>query len=326
MSLADRLEYMPIVLASFTTPNDSVIQELAGRVSGKAGGAAAAFNNADAVKFLHALYDSLCENRIAYQSPPSFVNGAQFGQHIKLGRDVLRNHAGTCIDLAILWASTCEAVGLKPVLIVIPGHCFPAVYLPEGQLVAIEATGVGKCNFEKALEIGNEELQRARQSESIQVDVMAQRKAGVQSLDLPTASPTFLTDMGYHFDATSRTTTQQQAAQQQTDEADDSRSTAATPSVVGVWGFTGQLPVGNVDVGLALTAQGKMAFVIISKGPNGQQSVKSVGHWQASGNMLVLTDENMTQRFQYQLQGDQLSVYFPGLQSWVNFRRVQSNS
>ncbi len=155
---------------------------------------------------------------------------------------------------------------------------------------------------------------------------MAQRKAGVQSLDLPTASPTFLTDMGYHFDATSRTTTQQQAAQQQTDEADDSRSTAATPSVVGVWGFTGQLPVGNVDVGLALTAQGKMAFVIISKGPNGQQSVKSVGHWQASGNMLVLTDENMTQRFQYQLQGDQLSVYFPGLQSWVNFRRVQSNS
>ncbi len=326
MSLADRLEYMPIVLASFTTPNDSVIQELAGRVSGKAGGAAAAFNNADAVKFLHSLYDSLCENRIAYQSPPSFVNGAQFGQHIKLGRDVLRNHAGTCIDLAILWASTCEAVGLKPVLIVIPGHCFPAVYLPEGQLVAIEATGVGKCNFEKALEIGNEELQRARQGESIQVDVMAQRKAGVPSLDLPTASPTFLTDMGYHFDATSRTTTQQQAAQQQTDEADDSRCTAATPSVVGVWGFTGQLPVGNVDVGLALTAQGKMAFVIISKGPNGQQSVKSVGHWQASGNMLVLTDENMTQRFQYQLQGDQLSVYFPGLQSWVNFRRVQSNS
>ena len=321
---------MPIVLASFTTPNDSVIQELAGRVSGKADGAAAAFNNADAVKFLHSLYDSLCENRIAYQSPPSFVNGAQFGQHIKLGRDVLRNHAGTCIDLAILWASTCEAVGLKPVLVVIPGHCFPAVYLPEGQLVAIEATGVGKCNFEKALEIGNEELQRARQGESIQVDVMAQRKAGVQSLDLPTASPTFLTDMGYHFDAKSRVTTQQ-TSQQQTAQAANhryGRQPFDRGDAVrrGVWGFTGQLPTGKVDVGLALTAEGKMAFVIITQGPNGPQTVKSVGRWQASGNTLVLSDENMTQRFQYQLQGNQLSVYFPGLQSWVNFHRVQSNS
>ncbi len=216
-------------------------------------------------------------------------------------------------------------------LVVIPGHCFPAVYLPEGQLVAIEATGVGKCDFEKALEIGNEELQRARQGESIQVDVMAQRKAGMQSLDLPTASPTFLTDMGYHFDTKSRVTTQQQAtqqqtAQQQTTDTDDNRSTAATPSVVGVWGFTGQLPTGKVDVGLALTPQGKMAFVIITQGPNGPQTVKSIGRWQASGNMLVLTDENMTQQFQYRLQGDQLSVYFPGLQSWVNFHRVQSNS
>jgi hypothetical protein len=302
MNFADRLEYMPPVLASFTTPNDPVIQELAGRVSGRADGAAAAFHNADAVKFLRSLYETLTENGVAYQSPPSYVNGAQFGQHIKYGRDVLRNHAGTCIDLAILWASTCEAVGLRPILVVIPGHCFPAVYLPEGQLV----------------EIGNQELQQARQGESIQVDIMALRKAGIQSLDLPTASPTFLTELGYHFDAKS---------QQRATYADGNSQAQTTQSIAGVWTFTGQLPIGNADLGLALAPQGKMAFVIITQGANGEKSqVKSVGQWQISNNLLVLSDENGTQRFQFRFQGDQLSVYFPGLKSTVSFHRMPTNS
>ncbi len=318
MNFADRLEYMPLVLASFTTPNDPVVQELAGRVSGRADGAAAAFHNADAVKFLRSLYECLADNRVAYQSPPSYVNGAQFGQHVKYGRDVLRNHAGTCIDLAILWGSTCEAVGLRPVLIVIPGHCFPAVYLPDGQLVAIEATGVGKCNFDKAVEIGNQELQKARQGESIQVDIMALRKAGIQSLDLPTVSPNFLTESGYRFDA---------HPQRRLVQADDNGPAPESPSIVGVWGFTGELPLGNADLGLALNAQGKMAFVIITQGADGQKNqVKSVGHWQISENLLVLTDENSTLRFEFRFTGDQLSVYFPGLKSTVNFHRVQSNS
>jgi hypothetical protein len=323
MTFADRLEYMPPVLASFTTPSDPVIQELAGRVSGRADGAAAAFNNADAVKFLRSLYEFLADNKVAYQSPPSFVNGAQFGQHIKYGRDVLRNHAGTCIDLAILWGSTCEAVGLRPVLIVIPGHCFPAVYLPEGQLVAIEATGVGKCDFQKAVEIGNQELQRARQGESIQVDITAMRKAGIQSLDLPALSATFLTDSGYRFDVKSQPTQQQQQYAQN----DANTQTQSAPSIVGVWGFTGQLPMGNVDLGLALAPQGKMAFVIITQDANGQKSqLKSVGTWQIANNLLVLTDENGTQRFQFRVSGDQLSVYFPGLKVTVPFRRIQANS
>jgi hypothetical protein len=326
MNFADRLEYMPAVLASFTTPGDPVIQELAGRVSGRAGGAAAAFNNSDAVKFLRSMYEFLADNRVAYQSPPSFVHGSQFGQHVKYGRDVLRNHAGTCIDLAILWASTCEAVGLRPVLIVIPGHCFPAVYLPEGQLVAIEATALGKCNFEKAVEIGNQEFQQSKQGESIVADISVLRKAGIQSLDLPLLPHGFLTDLGYRFDPKPHT---QNAAPQRTAQADGdgNHQTQSTGSVVGVWEFTGQLAAGNADLGLALNPQGKMAFVIIMQGANGQQNqLKSVGHWQISDNLLVLTDENGTQRFPFRIQGDQLSVYFPGLKSTVLFHRVQTNS
>ena len=326
MNFADRLEYIPAVLASFTTPSDPVIEELAGRMSGRADGAAAAFTNADAVKFLRSLYEFLGDNRVSYQSPPSYVNGAQFGQHIKYGRDVLRNHAGTCIDLAILWASTCEAVGLRPVLVVIPGHCFPAVRLPKGQLVAVEATGVGKCDFDKAIEIGDKELQQARQGESIVVDVLALRKAGIQSLDLPLTSPRFLTDLGYRFDPKPRL--QNVGTQHATVQAKDQRArTNATQSaspIVGLWGFTGRLATGNVDLGLALKAQGRMALVINMQGANGQPiQLKSVGQWQLDGNFLVLTDDNGTNRFQFRIEGEQLVVHFPGLNATVLFHRVQ---
>jgi hypothetical protein len=327
MNFADRLEYMPAVLASFTTPSDPVIQELAGRMSGRTDGAAAAVTNADAVKFLRSLYEFLGENRVSYQSPPSYVNGAQFGQHIKYGRDVLRNHAGTCIDLAILWASTCEAVGLRPVLVVIPGHCFPAIRMPEGQLVAVEATVIGKCDFDKAVEIGDKELQQVRQEEAIVVDVPALRKAGIQSLDLPLTSPNFLTDSGYRFDAKprvqnagSRTTTVQAS---HNERARTNQTRSASP-IVGLWGFTGKLGAGNVDLGLALRAEGRMAFVINMQGPDGQPTqLKSVGQWQVDGSFLVLTDENGTNRFEFRLEGEQLVVIFPGLDTTIYFHRVQ---
>ena len=71
-------------------------------------------------------------NHIAYQTPPSYVNGHTNGQHIKYARDVLRNHSGTCIDLAIFFASACESVNLQTALVITKGHCFPVVRLPQG--------------------------------------------------------------------------------------------------------------------------------------------------------------------------------------------------
>jgi hypothetical protein len=325
LNFADRLEYMPAVLASFTTPSDPVIQELAGRISGRAGGAGAAYTNADAVKFLRSLYEFQVDNGLSYQSPPSYVNGTQFGQHIKYGRDVLRNHAGTCVDLAILWASACEAVGLRPVLVVIPGHCFPAVYLPQGQLVAIEATGVGKCNFDKAVEIGDKELQQAQQGESIIVDLQTLRKAGIQSLDLPQISPNFLTESGYRFDV--KPPVQNAGPQTQTVQTDNGQqhtnSGRSASSVIGLWEYTGKLGAQDVDLGLCLRAEGRMAFVMVTKGANGQPvQMKSVGQWHVEGWDLVLIDQDGTTRLKYWMVGDQLAIQFAGQSNGVLFHHV----
>ena len=48
-------------------------------------------------------------------------------------------------------------VGLRPVLFLIPGHCFPGIYLPtSGKIVAVETTMVGKADFQQAAKRGME--------------------------------------------------------------------------------------------------------------------------------------------------------------------------
>jgi hypothetical protein len=321
MNFSDVMEYMPTVLASFTTSTDPVIQQLAGRAAGRAGGSANA-SQEDALKFLRALNDILAQNKVAYQTPPAFFNGQQEGQHVKYGRDVLRNHAGTCVDLAILWASTCEAVGLKPMLIVIPNHCFPAIRVPNtaNDFIAIESTGVGEYSFDKVIESGNKKLTAALQGQvaSIIVDLSTMRHAGIQCVDLPAVSPTFLTDEGYRFEA---------PAQRRVAQENDNSQPQAAPSIVGVWEFRGQTSVGDTFIGMALLQDGRMSSTaIIQKGDGQPTQLKSTGSWQVHDNILVLTDQTGRMEFQFQFKGDQLLVYHPRLQTWLAFHRAQTNS
>lgn len=194
----DRFDYGPTILASFVTKDDPIIQQVAGWVSGQAGGVAANATDENAVKFLQALYDFMAGNRIAYQTPPSGEFNGQFGQHIKYGRDVLQNRAGTCVDLAIFYGSVCEAVGLEPVLFLIPGHCFPAVRLPRsGKIYAVESTGVGRASFKQVSDKGLSEVQEARQKGLVyEVDIVQLHNQGVYGLQLPTLPPSTLTDWG----------------------------------------------------------------------------------------------------------------------------------
>jgi hypothetical protein len=348
LTFADRFEYLPAVMASFTTPNDPVIQQLAGRISGRADGAAAAFTNEDAVKFLRAMYEFLVDNKVAYQTPPSYVNGARFGQHIKYGRDVLQNRAGTCIDLAILWASACEAVGLNPVLILVPGHCFPAVELPGGQVVAIESTTLGKATFDKSVEIGMKELAEARQGSALFVNIRDLRKAGVQCLDLPSVPHNFLAELGYSFDPPRQTVQNEQAEevtvqrhethrqgeeqnqeQEQNEEQEEQQQveheSVRPAELVGTWGFSGQDHTGSTQIGLSLLADGRLAYVMKLQAANGQtREIQDMGRWSIEENQLVIeTNQGGVSHCDFELRNGQLFIYFPKIDTTIGFVRLK---
>jgi hypothetical protein len=57
--------------------------------------------------------------------PPSYTT---FSQRLRTPSEIFRGQAGTCIDLALLFASCLEFVGIYPVIFLIRGHAFPGYW------------------------------------------------------------------------------------------------------------------------------------------------------------------------------------------------------
>lgn len=199
----ESFNYSPMIGATFVTNMDPIVTQYAGMAAKLAGGVAASTSDENALKFMKGVYDLMVANGIKYQSPPGMLEKGVVRQHVKFGRDVLQNRAGTCIDLAILYASTCQAGGLDPGLVMIPGHCFPFVRLPSGTIVGVEATAVSGTDdgknvpFEKAAQVGMKELSESIQKGALYlVDVKKLRAMGVPTPELPNLPPSTLNDWG----------------------------------------------------------------------------------------------------------------------------------
>lgn len=189
------------LLAAWVTHLDPPVKTLAGMVSQLAGGVPTALDPESAIKFCRAVYDLEVANGVTYQTPSGFLIEYSPGQDIKYPRDVLRDKSGTCVDLAILYASVCEAVGLETILIVIPGHAFPVVILPDGRFLPVESTTIsgpdGATPFDKALQIGLQQLSELRTGMYYAVNVQAMQQQGVVSPDLPRLESDILRRWGW---------------------------------------------------------------------------------------------------------------------------------
>lgn len=125
------------VLASFVTPNDPLVGEMLKDASnillektGDPSFQGYQLHDPDSVvSQLDAIYCALRRSGISYVTPPASFE--KTFQRIRLPREVLTQKMGTCIDLAILFSSLVEAVGLSPVLLVYKKHCNLGVWLDD---------------------------------------------------------------------------------------------------------------------------------------------------------------------------------------------------
>jgi hypothetical protein len=185
------------LLAAYVTKMDDPVKQLAGYISEAAGGVAAAGKPEDALKWMRAAYNMELLNNIVYQTPSS----EDFGQDIKYPRDVLRAKSGTCVDLAILYASLAESVGLHAFLMLVPGHCFSIVSV-GGQIIPVENTGLGgganRASFDQVVQYAQKELQQyMQQGLYYLIDIDAQQGPGhIPNPELPTLESNFLDTCG----------------------------------------------------------------------------------------------------------------------------------
>ncbi|MBI4613161.1 MAG: hypothetical protein HY720_06075 [Planctomycetes bacterium] len=183
-------------LAAWVSRNDPVVKEYAAIASQLSGGVAAHQDDSSARRALQAAYELLARSGIVYQTATAIQvatsgRDPSVAQSVKFPRDTIRDRSGSCIDLAILYASVVNEIGLPPYLAVVPGHCFAAVRLPGGDLAAVEVTGVSKgaASFDEMLQAGNLELQEALADGRIHLldlrDLWGQGVAGPDLESLP---------------------------------------------------------------------------------------------------------------------------------------------
>ena len=120
---------------------------------------------------MKAIYDAVADYyNVIYVSggkamwPHDETTEGFFLQRIKLPRDVLESHAGMCVETSLLFASAYEAIGLRTVLVHVPGHTYLAVPISEESTTSyiLETTLVGRASFDDAVRRGAEEFAEAK--------------------------------------------------------------------------------------------------------------------------------------------------------------------
>ena len=205
---------MPEIIAAFVTPNhpavSSVIHEASSflkKWKGTPSFTGYQTNNPNNVKLqMAAIYAALEQKKIIYNNPPASYE--IIGQRIRLPHVVLEQKMGTCLDLAVLYASCLEAVGLFPLLFFIKGHSFCGCWLESNtfadccvddvsaiekrialgaeELLLVECTDFvdgGEIDFDRALKHGKDHMNDISQFKCV-IDIQRSRGSGIRPIQL----------------------------------------------------------------------------------------------------------------------------------------------
>ncbi len=115
-------------LASFVMPTSEGIRHVAGIAAGKCKSLVGYQSGPqEVVNEMTAVFDAIKSQEIKYFNPPASFQTV--GQRIRIPEFCLREKQGTCLDMAVLYASVLESLGLNPVVVVIDGHAYAGCFL-----------------------------------------------------------------------------------------------------------------------------------------------------------------------------------------------------
>ena len=128
---------MPELTAAFVMPNVPEVTQAMNKAADilKGWGGLPQFTgyqakDADTVKKqMAAIFAAIKNLNINYMVPPASFETC--GQRIRLPEEICRTGQGTCIDMALFYASCLEAAGLRPIITIFRDHAFTSCWLEE---------------------------------------------------------------------------------------------------------------------------------------------------------------------------------------------------
>jgi transglutaminase-like putative cysteine protease len=189
------------LLARWVTPHDDKVLQLVSRAERLVpGGRLRGYNPAPHVAVedqvraqARAVFEALRRSGISYVSSIyTFGNYPGETQRIRLPRETLELSNANCIDVSVVFASALENLGLKPVIVIVPGHAFTGVRLASNsqEILYLDLTVLPKGTFAAAVARAQLWLKRTPQSEVLTVDIGAARSLGVYPMPVAGARQT----------------------------------------------------------------------------------------------------------------------------------------
>ena len=184
------------LLARWVTPHDErVLQLVSSAERLLPGGRMRGYNVVPGAKLeaqvraqAQAVFEAMRRSRISYvTSIYTFGNYPGETQRIRLPRETLELSNANCIDVSVAFASAMENLGMKPVIVIVPGHAFTGVRLgPNSQdILYLDLTVLPRGTFAAATARAQAWLKKFPPDEVLTVDIGAARALGVYPMPGP---------------------------------------------------------------------------------------------------------------------------------------------
>jgi hypothetical protein len=112
-----------------------------------------------------ALFDELKARGMTYVMDPDVTAEESFVQRTRLPAEVLASTNAQCLDGTLLFATLMEAIGIRPIVVLVPGHAFVGWHTVAkdgtkvtGEPLFVETTMVGNSSFEDAVTVATQRV------------------------------------------------------------------------------------------------------------------------------------------------------------------------
>jgi hypothetical protein len=158
---ADELKPTPGFIAAWVTPNAPAVDQFLqvakqGVEQGPFSGAFTGEQHATLPQ-VKAIWNALQKQGVSYVMDPEVLSDFGYTQRTRLPSEVLSSKNAQCLEGTILFATLMEAIGLRPILVHVPGHAFVGWHpsaedkAKPGALYFVETTMVHSAKFEEAM-------------------------------------------------------------------------------------------------------------------------------------------------------------------------------